>query len=234
MSQIKDAMRALAWALPASTAKNRLLRSIGHDIHPTAIARSCLVLRVTQVSMGANSRIGRWNLLKNMRRVSIGDHATIGRLNVFSSHPVYKRLYPDGAVLEVGPHSFVTSRHQFDCSGSIVIGEYSSVAGHETKIVTHSIDVRRNAQSAYPVRIGARSFVGARCLLFGGAVLPDRSVLAGGSVLARAKQGASPGLWAGVPASLRGPIDGEWFERSTTGTSRVFIPATGETVEDAL
>lgn len=234
MSQIKDAMRALAWALPASTAKNRLLRSMGHDIHPSAIARSCLVLRVAQVSMGANSRIGLWNLLKNMRRVSIGDHAMIGRLNVFSSHPVYKRLYPDGAVLDIGAHSFVTSRHQFDCSGSVTIGEYSSVAGHETKIVTHSIDVRRDAQAAYPVRIGARSFVGARCLLLGGAVLPDRSVLAAGSVLARARQGASPGLWAGVPAVLRGPIDGAWFDRSTTGTSRVYIPATGETVEDAL
>ncbi|TFC94236.1 MULTISPECIES: DapH/DapD/GlmU-related protein [Cryobacterium] len=234
MSQIKDVMRALAWALPASTAKNRLLRSIGHDVHPSAIARSCLVFRVSQVTMGANSRIGRWNLLKNMRTVSIGDHATIGRLNIFSSHPVYKKLYPDGAALDVGSHSFVTSRHQFDCSGSIVIGEYSSVAGHETKIVTHSIDVRRNAQAAYPVRIGSRSFVGARCLLLGGAILPDRSVLAGGSVLSRAREDALPGLWAGVPAVLRGPIDGEWFERSTTGTSRVFIPATGETVEDAL
>jgi acetyltransferase-like isoleucine patch superfamily enzyme len=234
MSQIKDVVRALVWILPASQAKNRLLRSVGDDIHPSATARSCLVLRVTHVSMGVDSRIGRWNLLKNMRMVSIGEHASVGRMNVFSSHPVYKRLYPDGAVLEVGAHSFVTSRHQFDCSGSVAIGEYSSVAGHETKIVTHSIDVRRDAQAARPVRIGARSFVGARCLLLGGAVLPDRSVLAAGSVLARAREEGEPGLWAGVPAVLHGPIEGAWFERSATGTSRVYIPATGETVEDAF
>ncbi|GAA3887032.1 hypothetical protein GCM10022381_31350 [Leifsonia kafniensis] len=227
-------LRTLVWTLPAHPAKNALLRSLGHDIHPTARARSGLVLRVTAFQMGPGSRIGRFNLIKNLRLVSIGDHSSVGRLNVISAHPVYQKLYPDGAALIVGAHSFITSRHQLDCSGSVVLGSFSCIAGHETKILSHSIDVRRDVQVAHPVRIGDRSFVGARCLLLGGAVLPDRSVLGAGSVLTRTRQEQEPGLWAGVPATLRGPIDGDWFSRAATGTSRVYVPATGETIEDAI
>lgn len=234
MSRLTVALRTLVWALPAHPAKNRMLRALGYRIHPTAIARANLVLRVHHISMGPGSRIGRFNLLKNLRLVSIGDHSSVGRLNVISAHPVYQRIYPDGAALVLGRHAKITSRHQLDCSGSVTIGDFSSIAGHETKILSHSIDVRRDAQVAYPVLIGNRSFVGARCLLLGGAVLPDRSVLGAGSVLTRTKQAPEPGLWAGVPAALRGPIDGAWFGRSVTGTSRVYIPATGETVEDAI
>ena len=234
MPAVKEVLRTAAWILPASQLKNRVLRLLGHDVHPTAIARSCAVIRVDRVTMGPESRIWRWNLIKNMRLVSIGERGSIGRLNVISSHPVYKRLYPDGAELTLGSHAKITSRHQLDCSGSVLIGEYASMAGHQTRVLSHSVDVRRDVQVAHPVRIGARSFIGARCLLLGGAVLPERSVLGAGSVLTKSRIAGEPGLWAGVPATLRGPIDGKWFSRIATGTTRVYIPSTGETVEDAI
>jgi acetyltransferase-like isoleucine patch superfamily enzyme len=164
----------------------------------------------------------------------LADHAAIGRPNVISAHPVYQRLYPDGAALTLGSHAKITSRHQLDCSGTVTIGDYASVAGHQTKILTHSVDVRRDAQVAHPVAIGAYSLVGARALLLGGAVLPDHSVLGAGSVLTRSRTAPEPGLWAGVPATLRGSVEGKWFSRSATGTSRLYIPSTGETVEGAI
>jgi len=231
---MKEALRSLVWLLPAARGKNRMLRALGHEVHPTAIAGSCLVIRVGKVEMGPKSRMWRWNLIKNMRSVSIADHAAIGRLNVISAHPVYRRLYPDGAALTLGSHAYITSRHQLDCSGTVTIGDYASVAGHQTKILTHSVDVRRDAQVAHPVAIGAYSFVGARALLLGGAVLPDHSVLGAGSVLTRTRSAPERGLWAGVPATLRGPVEGKWFSRSATGTSRLYIPSTGETVEGAI
>ena len=70
--------------------------------------------------------------------------------------------------------------------------------------------------------------------MLGGAVLPERSVLGAGSVLTKTRDVAESGLWAGVPATLRGPIDGKWFSRTATGTTTVYIPATGETVENAI
>ncbi|PWC07748.1 acyltransferase [Mycetocola zhujimingii] len=222
------------WLLPAGPVKNRLLRRLGHQIDPGARARSNFVWGVDSFVMEPGSRIGKWNLIKHMSTVSVGSGASIGRLNVISSHPVYVRLYPVGARLDLGSRAKITSRHQLDCSGGLRVGELSSIAGHDTRVLSHSVDLARDAQVAYPIVIGERSFVGARCLLLGGAVLPARSVLAAGSVLPHLKGHPAAGLWAGVPAEYKRPVSGEWFDRETTSTSRVFIPDTDTTVENAL
>lgn len=234
MKRVRVGAQALVWLFPASRLKNWLLRRLGHRVHPAAIARSCLVINVTQFSMAAGSRVGRWNAIKNLYEVSLGAEATIGRFNTITANQVFARLYRDGARLTLAAHSYVTSRHRLDCSGSVHIGEYASVAGHSTTILTHSIDLRRDAQAAYPVIIGERSFLGTSCVLLGGAEMPADSVLGAGSVLTRSREKRAPGLWAGVPATHRGPTDGSWFTRSVTGTRRVYIPATDETVEDAF
>lgn len=234
MNRLRVGAQSLLWLLPSSKVKNWLLRRVGHRIHPTAIARSCLVINVNKFSMGPGSRIGGWNAIKNLHEVSLGTDATIGRFNTITANQVFARLYQGGARLTLGAHSYVTSRHRLDCSGSVHVGEYASVAGHSTTILTHSIDLRRDAQAAYPVTIGERSFLGTSCILLGGAEMPADSVLGAGSVLTRSREARAPGLWAGVPATHRGPTEGSWFTRSVTGTRRVYIPATGETVEDAF
>lgn len=234
MSKARDLARLVVWVLPASAGKNALLRRLGHDVAPTATARSSLVWRVERIRMAEDSRIGRWNLIKNMREVSVAGRASIGRLNVVSSHPVYARLYRDGAALHVEDHGKITSRHHLDCSGGVTVGSFASIAGSGTTLLTHSVDLRRDAQVARPIDVGAYSFVGARCMVLGGAVLPERSVLGAGSVLTRSREERDPGLWAGVPAAHRGSVGGAWFERTTTHTKRVYIPGTGETVEDAF
>ncbi len=234
MNTAKSGMLMAAWLLPASRAKNRLLRTLGHDVHDSAIARTNLVWKVRSVTLARGSRIGKWNMIKNMRSVSVGPGGSIGRLNVISAHPVYVKLYPSGASLTVGANAYITSRHQMDCSGSLSIGDFSALAGHDSRVLSHSVDVARDAQVAYPVVVGERSFVGTRCLLLGGATLPSHSVLAAGSVLARSRQAGESGLWAGVPAKFKGEVSGAWFTRLTMSTNRVFIPDTGETREDAI
>lgn len=234
MSRIADSLRSLVWLLPASRTKNRLLTRLGHPVDATATARCNLVRHVTLISLGPHSRIARWNVIKDLRSLTVADYATVGRLNVISAHPIYARLYPDGASLAVGEHAFITSHHHLDCSGSVTVEAFTSIAGRGTTVLTHSIDLRTDVQSAYPVVIGERSFVGTGCTILGGAVLPPRSVLGAGSVLPRSSHVREPGLWAGAPAQRRGDVSGEWFARTKTGTNRVYIPATGETVEDAF
>ncbi|BDZ39246.1 acyltransferase [Microbacterium suwonense] len=138
-----------------------------------------------------------------------------------------------GARLVLGEHSYVTSRHGIDCSGSLLVGAYSALAGFGSQVLTHSIDLSRNAQSAYPVVIGERSFVGARCLLLGGGELPARSVLAAGSVLTAAER-SEQGLWAGVPARFKTAMSGRWFDRTIGSTTDVYLPELDETIEAAI
>lgn len=231
---IVQLVRTAVWMLPPGSRKNRMLRRLGDDIHPTAVLHPNLVRNVDRVSVGAGARIGLGNVIKQLRELTLGPGATIGRYNLISAHPVYRRLLPGGARLELAERAAVTSRHTLDCAGSVTVHEGAMIAGHSSTVLTHSIDLKRDAQTAYPVEIGAYSFVGAHCLMLGGAKLPHHSVLAAGSVLPRLKGEPEPGLWAGVPATRRGDTGGAWFSRKTTGTRRVFIPATGETIEDAF
>lgn len=234
MRKLRQITQTVLWLLPASSLKNALLRSTGHAIHSTALARASLVWSVERFSMSAGSRIGRGNIIKNMRQVTLDEHASIGRLNVISSHPVYAILYRTGAAIRLGKHAKITSRHSLDCSGSIDVGEYAAISGHATTILTHSVSLQHNTQAAYPVKIGRYSFVGTHCVVLGGANLPGSSVLGAGSVLTRSHRLGEPGLWAGSPAKHRGDINGAWFHRNTTHTRDVFIPETGDTIRDAF
>lgn len=209
------------WMLPASRVKNRLLTAAGHRIDPRAVARSNLVWKVRSFEMAPHSRVHRWNVIKGMKVVRLGEHATIGKNNIITASAAYEELR-DGGRLEIREHGYVTSRHSMDCSGSLEVGAFSALAGFGSQVLTHSIDLARNAQTAYPIVIGERSFVGARCLLLGGSHLPSRSVLAAGSVLTDMKR-TDEGLWAGVPARFKTTVTGRWFDRTEGATRLVYV-----------
>lgn len=231
--KLVDVARAAAWLLPAGGAKNSLLRRLGHDVSPTARAAMNLVLRVERFELAPGASVGRFNLFKDLKQVRLAPGARIGRMNLVSAHPVYARLYPDGASLTLGPKAKVTSRHSLDCSGGVEVGELASVAGRQSVLLTHSVDLERDAQVAHPIVVGERSFVGARCLILGGASLPPRSVLAAGSVLTRGAE-RRQGVWAGAPAKWRSEKGGAWFDRQETSTHSVYVPATGQTHEGVI
>lgn len=231
---IRGLLRTVVWMLPASRTKNSLLRRLGHNIHPSARVAPNVVLHVKHFEVAAGGRVAPFNLIKHMTSISVSTGAHIGKMNVISAHPVYARLYEDGARLALDDNSYITSRHTLDCSGGMSVGELAAVAGRQTLVLTHSIDLGRDSQLAYPVVVGERSFVGARCVLLGGAVLPSRSVLAAGSVLTRNSSEQQSGVWAGAPATYRGAKEGRWFDRESMSTRRVYVPATGTMVEDAF
>lgn len=234
MSRIRDVAVGALWLLPSGATKRTLLRRFGHDIDASAVAEPNVVWRVGRVRLAAGARLARFNIVKDLRSLELGEGARVGRMNRISTHPVYRTLLPSGARLVIGPHGGVTSRHTLDCSGGIHVGELALVAGQGSLLLSHALDLRRDAQTAAPIAIGARTFVSARCLVLGGARVPELSVVAAGAVVTRAREELRPGLYAGVPATRRSDVDGAWFERSQASTRRVYVPETGETVEDAF
>ena len=234
MSRIRDVAVALAWLLPSGAVKRAVLRPFGHVLAADAVARPNLVWRVDRVELAAGARIGRFNGLKQLRLVSLGEGASLGNYNTVSTHPAYRRYFPDGSHLTLAPRSGITSRHTFDCSGGITLDELALVAGRDSLFLTHSLDLKRDAQTTAPIVVGARTFVSTRCTVVGGARVPSRSVVAAGAVVTRARDDQDPGLYGGVPARRIGDVDGAWFERSTGSTRRLYLPATDETVERAF
>lgn len=225
--RLRNVLRMGAWLLPASPFKNKVLRALGHELDARCTAGPNLVWNVEEFRLGPGSRVAPFNVFRHLKLVDLGPGAFIGRFNTASCHPVYGRLFPQGAQLLLGPHAVITSKHALDCAGGIEVGEYSYIAGNGTRVLTHALDLEEDAQSAFPVRIGTRSFVGTSCLLLGGAELPARSVLAAGAVLTKSRAERDAGLWAGVPARFVRPVSGAWFDRSGTHTRRMHVPGIG-------
>ncbi len=233
MGKLGRALQALVWLAPASTLKNRILSRLGHSIHESARVSPNLVWGVRRFVVEPGGKVGRGNMFRNLTLVEVGPGASIGFYNVMSAHPAFGRLYPDGAQLVLGRSAMITSHHTLDCSGGVHLAEFAGLAGKQSLVLTHGLDMDRNAQAAYPVTFGERSFSGARCVILGGAQLPARSFLAAGSVLPKGERTDS-GLWAGVPARFLGERSGAWYDRSEQATRDVYVPHTGEIITGAL
>lgn len=172
----------------------------------------------TSLRMGASARIGHFNVIKGAR-VVLGECATIGDFNWISGLPpgTHKHFLEETGrdpALVMERHAALTARHYVDCSNRVDIGEFATVAGARTQILTHAIDFTRNRQVSAPVRIGRYCFVGTACVVLKGAELPDCSVLAAGSSLARAYADTFT-LYSGVPAQPVKELDrnAEYFRR---------------------
>jgi len=172
------------------------------DLHPTARIGFSFI-DADRVTMGEGARIGHLTIVKGLSLLSLGDHARLGNGNWVTgwrASSQHFRVESDRAsVLSIGRHSAVTNRHLVDCTDSVLIGEFSTIAGWGSQILTHAIDLVACRQSCAPVQIGDYCFVGTKSVILKGSVFPDKSVLAPGSVLAGETKAAG-WLYGGVPA----------------------------------
>lgn len=157
-----------------------------------------------QLKMEAYSRIGHLTFCKGLEVLEIGPHASIGRANWITGFPrngsKHFEHQPERVPsLIIGEHASITNRHLIDCTNTVSIGAFSIFAGFRSQILTHSIDLEMNRQSSAPITIGKYCFVGTDCVLLGGSLLPDNSVLGAKSLLNKTY---SEGFWlyAGNPA----------------------------------
>ena len=195
-----------------------LLKLYGYEIHETSRIGLAWVFP-EQLVMEAHSRIDHLTVCKGMRLVRLQEYASLGRLNWVSGFPAnnhkhFAQIKGRDPALLLGRHSAVTNRHLIDCTDTVSIGEFSILAGFRSQILTHSVDIESSLQSARPIHIGAYCFVGTDCVLLGGSVLPDFSVLGAKSLLNCAlKEGHM--LYGGVPARAIQAIskDAAFFSR---------------------
>ena len=170
------------------------------------------------LEMGPGSRIGHFTVLRGLRQTRIGAGATVGNFNWITASPMFRSqatAMSEHACFTLGRESAVTARHYIDCSGGVTIGEYTTVAGVRSTIISHQIDLIEGVQSTRATKIGDYCFVSSNVCVTPGASIPDRSVVAMGAVVVGdlAPAGA---LFGGVPAQvLRSTVDtGRYFRRT--------------------
>ncbi len=199
----------LPWPL-----RRRLLEIwFGYQIHPTA--RICFAwVRPGRLIMEEGTSIGTLTVCKNLDLVHLKAHSRIGRGNWITGfpggHPRHFAHEPERrAELILGEHSAITNRHLIDCTSRVEIGRFTTFAGFQSQILTHSIDLETSRQSSAPITIGEYCFVGTKCVLLGGATLPSYSVLAAKSLLNKPFTDEYA-LYGGVPARPIKQLPREW------------------------
>ncbi len=210
----------LSLLLPWSMRRTFLEKQFGYTLHPTSRIGLSWVFPERLV-MEANSSIGDLTLCKNIALLHLHEHAVIGRGNWITGFPLGPSRHFASETdrrpeLIVGPHSAITHRHLIDCTNSITIGKFTTFAGFQSQMLTHSIDIEQNRQASAPIRIGDYCFVGTNSVLLGGSVLPDFCVLGAKSLLNKSFT-QTHRLYGGVPARelQELPPDYAYFNRTT-------------------
>jgi acetyltransferase-like isoleucine patch superfamily enzyme len=203
-------MRLLIVLLPWPL-KRFLLRVLyRYELHPRShIGFAWVFPRKLVLHEGAS--IGHLTVCKGLQLLELGSHASIGRLNWISAWPPnqpphFAHLQTRRPQLIVGAHAAITHRHIIDCTDEVTIGEFTTMAGYRSQILTHSVDLAECRQDAKPVRIGAYSFIGTACTMLGGTVVPDHCVVGANALLNKAHED-SYRLYAGVPAKAVAELD---------------------------
>ena len=196
-----------------------LQRLFGYNIHPDAKIGLAWIYP-EKLTMEEGARIDHFTIAIHLAEITMGAHSYIGRGNWITGFPLQKdsrhfsHQIDRKPELKIEKHSAITKNHHIDCTDSIQIGSYVTIAGYHSQLLTHSIDIYSCRQDSAPIRIGDYCFIGTNVTILGGANLPACSVLGAKSLLNKNFEETHT-LYAGVPAKPKGefPKNTAYFNR---------------------
>lgn len=206
--------------LPWPLRRKALNKWFGYEIHPTARIGMAWIFPGKLV-MKAGSKIAHFTAAVHLDRVELDEKSSIGRNNWITGFPTgtnskhFAHQPERSSVLILGKNSAITKNHHIDCTNMIRIGDFVTIAGYQSQLLTHSINVYENRQDSQPIVIGDYTFIGTNSVILGGAVLPAHCVLAAKSMLNKAYTEEWK-VYAGVPAKQVSdiPADAKYFSRT--------------------
>ena len=159
-----------------------------------------LFWQVKELFVDEEVRIGHLNLFRGGDRIHLERFSEIIRMNVVNSILEADTDAPAEPRFALGAGSIITTGHWIDFTDRVTIGYRSIVGGRHSSIWTHS------RQWTRPIEIGNMVYMGSDVKLAPGAKLPDRTVVALGSVVVE-RLSRSECLIGGNPAKEIKPLD---------------------------
>lgn len=181
----------LVWAmlmvvLPAGLKRRVASRFLGWDIHPTAHLGRSVVL-VPKLTMGPGSSIGPLNVIKDLEEVHLAEGAVIASRNWITGFPLgvpfFDRSPNRRPCLVLGRYAEITVAHKIDCTDRVELADHAVIAGFQTTVLTHSLNLVRDRHTTGPVEIGEHAAIMTNCVLLSGTRVPARCIVSAGSVV---------------------------------------------------
>lgn len=201
--KVKLIFHVLIWICPSSLRRLLYCKFFKYEIHRSAKIGRCLIL-ADQLIMKEGTAIKNFNFINDIDLVSLEAYSQIDKNNwitglstKYGSNFTYD--FDRKCFLELGEHTRVTSHHTIDCTGGVSIGKFTTIAGTNTEILTHQIDIEINRQRCSSVEIGDYCMIGTKAIILMGSKVPSYCVLGAGSLLNKAMDDEYA-LYAGVPA----------------------------------
>lgn len=197
-------LKIITVLLPWPLKRFVLVHFFKYEIHSSArIGFSWIYPK--RLIMDLDSNIGNFNVAVHLHLMIIGKHSSIARGNWITGFPTntdskhFSHQRDRKSNLIIGEHSAITKKHHIDCTNMIQIGNFVTIAGYSSQLLTHSINIELNIQDSHPITIGDYCFVGTASTILGGASLPANSVL-GANALLNKKFTVPYRLYGGNPA----------------------------------
>lgn len=196
-----------------------VVNSFGHAIAPGArVGFSCLMVdrlvmargaqvghfnfvRIRRLVLRKNARLGHLNNCRGPLSMRLDERAMIGNRNTITRAPLGTTFGP--AHLCLGMLAKITAEHSVDCTQSIHMGHYSTLAGKGSQIWTHGYVHEQEAPKRYrvdgSVLIGNNVYLGSSVIVTGGVKICDEASVGVGTCVT--KDLKEPGFY--VSAMLR-------------------------------
>ncbi len=198
MKKIKIVFAALISLFPLNGLRVLGYRLLGYRIQSSRIGFGTVI--AVEEAIIESCKIGPFNIFIGPMKICIHSGASIGNRNEFiCGYWVLRDEYKEyryARSLKICDHALITSRHYFDLSGALVLGEGSWIAGIDSQFWTHGAGVMER-----DVRIGSGCYLGSAVRFSPGASIGNDVVVAMGSVVS-GEMPENNTLIGGVPAKV--------------------------------
>lgn len=164
--------------------------------------------------MDDKATIKNFNIAINLDTIILEKNSLIDRNNWITGFPIgtnspfFQQEKNRISSLILQENSVITKKHHFDCTNTISIGKYTTIAGYNSQFLTHSVNIYTNKQESKPIHIGNYSFISTNVTVLGGSNIPNYSVVGAGAVLNKDYSTDAPfGLYTGIPALRKKEIN---------------------------
>jgi len=184
-----------------------LIKILKYKIHKTSFISRFALIMPKYLEMDKNSKIGAFTVAIHLEQLIMKEYSSIGRSNWISGFPLVSKKHflhvrnrkPN---LIMGKHSAITKKHLIDCTQTITIGDYTTIAGYNSQFLTHSIDYKKCRQDCSEIKIGSYCIVGTNCIFLPGSSLPNYSICGAKSLMNKDFK-EEYHLYAGSPAKIK-------------------------------